>query len=33
MTEVMTAPLERTAPDTIRLERMLDAPVERCGVI
>ena len=28
MTEVMTAPLERTAPDTIRLERMLDAPVD-----
>ena len=24
----MTAPLERTAPDTIRLERMLDAPVD-----
>ena len=22
------APIERTAPDTIRLERMLDAPVE-----
>jgi uncharacterized protein YndB with AHSA1/START domain len=24
----MRAPIERTAPDTIRLERMLDAPVE-----
>jgi uncharacterized protein YndB with AHSA1/START domain len=24
----MQAPLERTAPDTIRLERLLDAPVE-----
>ena len=23
------APIERTAPDTIRLERMLDAPVDK----
>ena len=27
------APIERTAPDTIRLERMLDAPVETVGAI
>jgi uncharacterized protein YndB with AHSA1/START domain len=25
----MRAPIERTAPDTIRLERLLDAPVEK----
>ena len=29
MTELMTKPLERIAPDTIRLERMLDAPVDK----
>ena len=28
MTELMTKPLERIAPDTIRLERMLDAPAD-----
>ena len=28
MAELMTKPLERIAPDTIRLERMLDAPVD-----
>jgi uncharacterized protein YndB with AHSA1/START domain len=28
MAELMTKPLERIAPDAIRLERMLDAPVE-----
>lgn len=28
MTELMTKPLERTAPDTIRFERLLDAPVD-----
>ena len=26
-------PLERIAPDSIRLERTLDAPVTRCGAI
>src|SRR3954447_25440328 len=25
----MRAPIERTAPDTIRLERLLDAPVDK----
>lgn len=29
MTEVMTAPIERIATDAIRLERMLDAPVDK----
>ena len=29
MTELMTKPLERTAHDTIRLERMLDAPADK----
>jgi len=29
MTELMTKPIERIAPDTIRLERMLDAPVDK----
>lgn len=29
MTDVMTQPIERTANDTIRLERMLDAPVDK----
>lgn len=28
MAEVMTSPVQRTAPDAIRLERLLDAPVE-----
>lgn len=27
--QLMAAPLERTASDTIRLERMLDAPIEK----
>jgi uncharacterized protein YndB with AHSA1/START domain len=29
MTDLMTKPVERTAHDTIRLERMLDAPVDK----
>src|SRR5678816_2590393 len=29
MTELMTKPIERIAPDTIRLERLLDAPVDK----
>lgn len=29
MSELMTKPVERTAPDTIRLERVLDAPPEK----
>jgi uncharacterized protein YndB with AHSA1/START domain len=29
MTDLMTKPIERTADDTIRLERMLDAPVDK----
>lgn len=29
MAELMTKPVERTAPGTIRLERMLDAPPEK----
>ena len=28
MAELMTKPVERIAPDAIRLERMLDAPAE-----
>ena len=29
MAELMTKPVERIAPDAIRLERMLDAPVDK----
>jgi uncharacterized protein YndB with AHSA1/START domain len=29
MTELMTKPVERIAPDAIRLERLLDAPVDK----
>ena len=29
MTDLMTKPVERVAPDTIRLERLLDAPLDK----